>query len=402
MKLILQFGGKHAMKRYGLMFVLIAMLILAFAMPVSAEVEPSALYFKDVPQNAWYNAYVYQLASEGIITGYGGNEFRPNNNITRAEFVTMLFRMSKDNIQQYQNYSAFSDCNSHWAKPYINWAYVNGVTNGVDYYNFAPNAKITREQLCTMVMNYAKNRDFYPQKKMSPESFDDDARISTWARGSVFHMQRAGILAGKGDGRFDPKGNATRAECAKILYYYKYKTSEDFIAKELVSDYYIIANEYGSVSDYYLADYTHDGYDDLIVVSPDESGANIDVFSSLGGDIFWVYTDHIGPYAYNDFYYLYEDVNGAYLMHYVHDTGTGMTEQAIDIFYGDYNSTQEYICNSYVIFDIYWDKVPAQYYTDKNTYNAFKPKSTFLFGSEWNEMKYGSQSYQKALGNWGR
>ncbi|MBQ4093152.1 MAG: S-layer homology domain-containing protein [Firmicutes bacterium] len=390
------------MKRYGLMFVLIALLVLAFAMPVSAEVEPSALYFKDVPQGIWYDNFVYQLASEGIINGYGGNEFRPNNNITRAEFVTMLARMGKEDCSSYANLSAFDDSQTHWAKEYINWAYVNGVVNGMGNGNFAPDAKITREQLCTMMMNYARYSDYYPKKVKSPISFDDDAHISPWARGSVFHMQRADILAGKGQNNFDPQGYATRAECAKVFYYYKYNTQDDFMARELISDYYLVANYYGTGCNYFLADYTHDGYDDLIVTYRDEyNDWYIDIYSSLGGDIYLVYTDSFGPYALEETYYLYETVNGAYLMHYLCDSATGMTEQGLEIFHGDYNGAQEFMCNDYVIYDIYWDKVPSQFYTNQNTYKAFKPKSMFLFGSIQNEMRWTSQSYEKALGKWG-
>ena len=394
------------MKRYGLMFVLIAMLVLAFAMPVSADVEPSALYFKDVPQNAWYVEFVYDLANDGVISGYEDGTYRPNNNISRAEIATILARMSGEDTKSYDGLNTFTDCSSsHWADEFVNWAAAKGIVHGVGNGKFDPNAPITREALCTMVMRYAKYTSFYPVKNGSSANFADDANISNWARDSVYHMQQAGIIHGKGGNRFEPQSNATRAECAKIFDVFR-KCNNDLTSKFLIEDFDWCRDYFGSVSSYYLADYTHDGYEDLIIVEPLDYGAAIYVYSSLGGDLFCVYKDEVYPIAYDESYYLYFDYKGAYLMHYTLDTATGMTVQEVALFHGNWNG--EKIYDYYGASEFYSDGsaydngIPQSYYNDQNQYNTYKSKSTLLFRCDDQTMIYNGQSYEKAVSNWGK
>lgn len=393
------------MKRYGLMFVLIAMLVLVFAMPVAAETEPSAIYFKDVPQNKWYTSYVYSVANEGLMVGCGNDEFCPDRDITRAEIVMMLARLSGENYEVYQNREIFSDCKTHWSKSAINWAATKGVVNGIGGNKFAPNDPITREQLCTMMLNFAKYENYYPKKTVSPIAFTDNDQISSWAKESVYHMQRAGVIAGRGNGKFDPKGHATRAECAKVFHCYKHKTQDDYMAKESVYDYKIIADQYPSY-DYYIADFTHDGYDDLFVVVPGEYDARLHVFTSLGGNLDEIMAIETYNVAWKEYFYIYQDYNGAHLLYYDNDAATGMRTQTVALFYGTNTFNQVmYLKNNTVEF--YFDGspldtgIPQAYYDDMNFFNRYQAKSTFLFGCDDQTMVYDHQTYQEAMEKWG-
>ncbi|MBR5329212.1 MAG: S-layer homology domain-containing protein [Firmicutes bacterium] len=393
------------MKRFGFLFVLIALLVLVFAMPVTAQTEASAIYFKDVPSGAWYYDYVYSLVDAGVISGYEDGTFRPDNNISRAEIATILARMSGDNYKLYVNDNHFTDCRDHWARAYINWAYSNGIVNGVGNGKFDPNAPITREALCTMVMRYAKYTSFYPVKNGSPVNFADDNDISSWARDSVYHMQQAGIINGKGNGDFEPQSKATRGECAKIFDVFR-KCNNDLTSKFLIEDFDWCHNYFGSVSSYYLADYTHDGYEDLIIVEPLDYGAAIYVYSSLGGDLICVYQDEVYPIAYDESYYLYFDASGAYLMHYTLDTATGMTIQEVSLFHGNWNGDKIYDYYGATEFFIdgspYDTGVPQKFYMDQRAYSEYKAKSTLLFRCDDQTMIYNGQSYEDAVSNWGK
>lgn len=393
------------MKRFGFIFTIAAMLVMAFAGPVSADVDISATYFKDVPNSAWYYDYVYELVDRGVIAGYEDSTFRPNKNITRAEIAKIIACITDENTKIYDGYSEFSDCRGHWADEYINWAAEKGIVNGVGSDKFDPDAPITREALCTMVMRYAKYEAFYPQKIVEPAGFSDDNNISSWARDSVYHMQQAGIINGKGNNLFDPQGKATRAECAKIFCVYL-SCNNDFNAQLVIDDLNWLHHYYGSVCSYFLADYTHDGYEDLIVIEPISYGAAIYVYTGLGGEVACIYHDEVYPIAENESYYLYQNAYGAYLIRYLHDSATGQTEQGFYMFCGDNIGTTTYIYDNYVSYYMdgsYLDiGVPRTYYTDKSLFSSYKNKSTFLFGSIWQEMSYNSHSFEKAVGNWGK
>ena len=120
------------MKRFGLLFIMIAVLMLAFAIPVSAEAELSGLEFNDVPENAWYCDYVYDLASMAIINGYDDGTFKPDKYITRAEAMTLVNRVlnrrthAEDMLDEMVKWPD----NATWA-----WYYeaVQEATNGHEY-----------------------------------------------------------------------------------------------------------------------------------------------------------------------------------------------------------------------------------------------------------------------------
>ena len=88
---------------------------------------------------------------------------------------------------------------------------------GVTATTFAPDTNINREQMAVIMANYAKKLGYDLPKTLQAVTFADNAQISSWAKDAVKAMQQAGILAGKANNRFDPKGTATRAEVATVL-----------------------------------------------------------------------------------------------------------------------------------------------------------------------------------------
>jgi len=176
-----------------------------------------AVSFSDVSDSAWYADYVSFLAARGIIGGTGGGQFSPEFSITRAEFVTILSRMSDDDLNSYTT-SAFSDvAASDWYFAAVQWAYENGVASGYDG-KFNPNATITRQDIAVMLARYAEKVASHTLPKTnSAVTFTDSAKISAYASGAVTAMQQAGIVSGNSDGSFAPTANATRAQAAKMI-----------------------------------------------------------------------------------------------------------------------------------------------------------------------------------------
>ncbi len=168
--------------------------------------------------NHWANEPIKYLADRGIINGMNENEFKPNNNITRAEFVTILAKLDNINTNTYKAEN-FTDVDANaWFNPYVDWAYKNGITSGATSNTFAPNENITREQMAVMIERFASYKGFSLDSNKEPIVFKDSDNISSFAMSSVDKVQQAGIINGRTDGSFAPKDNATRGESAQMIY----------------------------------------------------------------------------------------------------------------------------------------------------------------------------------------
>jgi len=172
--------------------------------------------FTDV--SGWYKDYVSYLAARKIISGTDSETFSPDDSITRAQFVTILARMSCDDLSGYAA-SSFSDVTTtDWYFAAVQWAYKNGVASGSDG-KFAPGANITREQMAVMLYNYAKyaGSDVSNVEGTSVREFSDYDSISSWALEPIQWSINNSIISGSGDGNFAPIANTTRAQAAKMI-----------------------------------------------------------------------------------------------------------------------------------------------------------------------------------------
>ena len=182
--------------------------------------NPSYTTFVDVPSYRWSAQYINKLASLGVINGTGGGYFEPTLYVTREEFVKMLAGVARANVSSYTT-SYFPDVSPYrWSAPYIAWAVNHGVTAGTDGGMFAPEMKITREEMAAMIYRYTQSAGKTLPNKNVPVAFADSYNIDSWAVTAVSVMQQAGIIDGNvvnGRYTFDPKVPATREECAKML-----------------------------------------------------------------------------------------------------------------------------------------------------------------------------------------
>lgn len=157
----------------------------------------------------WAEANIKILINASAIAGYPDNSFKPDNNITRAEFATVLVKAFK---LQPQNGKVFADTANHWAKEYIATANANKIINGYSDTLFGPDDFITREQMAVMIINAAKLSSTNAGK-----TFADNALISDWARDAVDKASGNGIISGYSDNTFKPHANATRAEAVTVI-----------------------------------------------------------------------------------------------------------------------------------------------------------------------------------------
>ena len=172
--------------------------------------------FTDI-HNHWAADNILFAASRGLLSGTSDTTFSPGTGMTRGMFVTALGRLAGINPDSYQT-GKFTDVKADaYYAPYVNWAAQNGIMEGATATTFAPDTNINREQMAVIMANYAKKLGYDLPKTLRAVTFADNAQISSWAKDAVKAMQQAGILAGKANNRFDPKGTATRAEVATVL-----------------------------------------------------------------------------------------------------------------------------------------------------------------------------------------
>lgn len=175
--------------------------------------------FEDVGLNDWFvkNGAIDTVVWFGLFAGTSENTFSPNMPMTRAMFVTVLGRLEGVAVD-HDVTTRFTDVKKGtWYTGYVAWAVENGIVHGMDYYTFAPNAPITREQICKMVIAFCDQSQITLDEVAAEKTFADEKAISGWAKPYVKACQKAGIITGREDNRFDPKGKATRAEVATIM-----------------------------------------------------------------------------------------------------------------------------------------------------------------------------------------
>ena len=172
---------------------------------------PSSV-FVDLQQNAWYHQAVDFVLENGLMNGYNSTEFAPNNNISRAQLAQILY--NKEGRPAINNNSVFTDVpENEWYADAVNWAASKGIVNGYGNGIFAPNDNITREQLAVMLWQYAQKPN-YNNKELS---FHDVEQISDYASDALYWAVENGILNGYEDSTLRPNGLATRAQAAQML-----------------------------------------------------------------------------------------------------------------------------------------------------------------------------------------
>ena len=165
----------------------------------------------------WAADNILFAASRGLLSGTSDTTFSPDTGMTRGMFMTALGRLAGINPDSYQT-GKFTDVKADaYYAPYVNWAAQTGIVEGVTATTFAPDTNINREQMAVIMKNYATKLGYDLPQTLKAVTFADNTQISSWAKDAVKSMQQAGILAGKNENKFDPKGTATRAEVATVL-----------------------------------------------------------------------------------------------------------------------------------------------------------------------------------------
>ncbi len=201
------------MKKF-LTFILAA--FIAVASFLSFFVMGDALPFGDIDENAWYYSSVCDVYEREIFNGITKESFAPNDNLTRAMFVTALARVEGIDATLY-NWKVLGDVSpSDWYGPYVAWAYDKAITQSMGNDDFRPNYQVTREQIATFIVRYLKNCT-ETELKTSEINYNDKDKISDFAKEPVAVCFAMGLMKGDENGNFDPLSPITRAQAAAVI-----------------------------------------------------------------------------------------------------------------------------------------------------------------------------------------
>ena len=174
--------------------------------------------FEDLDCTKWYHEGVDFVLERSIMKGVADKQFKPNGKVTRAQMVTMLYRMAGSPEVKSEN--PFTDVkDGKWYTDAILWAAESGITDGVTKTLFAPEEFVTREQMVTFLYRYAKLNGKDVSAAADLSEFADAGNVHTFAKESMAWAVAEGLVEGA-DGRLYPVNTTTRAQAATVLMRY--------------------------------------------------------------------------------------------------------------------------------------------------------------------------------------
>ena len=172
--------------------------------------------FTDVSADAWYAQAVQYVYENGLMDGIENNQFAPEHTTTRAQLVTILYRL--EGQPAVTGESGFTDVEAGtWYTDAVAWAAANGIVNGVSDTRFAPGDEITRQQMAAILYRYAEAKGYDVTASADLSGYSDAETIQEYAQIPMAWACAQGLLQGFEDDTLRPAGNATRAQIATIL-----------------------------------------------------------------------------------------------------------------------------------------------------------------------------------------
>ena len=199
--------------RFRLFAGVLAAIMIILAVPAYASA------FSDVEADRWSADDVAYVVEKGYMNGTGNGNFSPEDTMTRAMIVTVLWR--REGSPKVRFTPEFSDVseNEYYATAVI-WAKINGIVNGTSDTEFSPDANVTREQLAAMFMRYTSFLHYAVTARTDLKGYSDAGQISPYAADAVAWAVRTGLVTGTSATTLSPGDNASREQFAAILRRY--------------------------------------------------------------------------------------------------------------------------------------------------------------------------------------
>ncbi len=176
----------------------------------------------------WAYDAIRFVQDAGIMAG-DGRGFRPDWGMTRAEAVTVLYRLAGE--PEGYPAAAFSDVKrGDWYAAAVAWAVGEDVTAGVSKTRFGADSYVTKEQFYTLFERYLEGSDTIFEELQDVLTLPGDESVSSWAYPAVYRLRAYGFQSIEQTARFAPKSGMTRAEAAEMIAWFlsNAKTPQEF------------------------------------------------------------------------------------------------------------------------------------------------------------------------------
>lgn len=179
---------------------------------------PSASFTDLNPEEYYHEAIDFAL-TQGYMNGMGGNIFSPNTALTRAQIITILYRVSGEPEVTGEN--PFKDVVANtWYTDAVIWAFQEEITTGITEELFAPNSAVTREQMVAFFGRYAEHQSIETESQQELDSYTDADKVSAYAVAYMKWAVETGLIKGITETTLGPAASSTRAQAATVLYRY--------------------------------------------------------------------------------------------------------------------------------------------------------------------------------------
>lgn len=193
--------------------------------------------FTDVPASHWAHDDITYVYDNDLMNGTDGSLFSPESTTTRAQVVTVLYRLAGQPAADWAN--PFWDVPaSAWFHDAVTWAWENDITGGVSSTHFGAGNAVTREQLATFLYRYAQDQGYDTSARADLSGYSDAGLVSSYATEALSWANATGLIIGTTATTLSPKGSATRAQVATILS----RFCQDVIPGGYVSPAHMIRN----------------------------------------------------------------------------------------------------------------------------------------------------------------
>lgn len=180
---------------------------------VQVEEDPCEQY-TDLDANAWYAESVHFALVNGLFVGFGDGTFRPEAALSRAMVATVLYRQAGS--PAVTGTSTFPDLKDDWYADAVAWAQEAKVVIGDDKGLFRPDDDVTREEMVTMLYRFAASQNMDTTTTGDLSSFTDASSVQSYATEPMTWAVGNGIILGMGNNELAPRESATRAQFAAI------------------------------------------------------------------------------------------------------------------------------------------------------------------------------------------
>lgn len=170
----------------------------------------------------WGESFISRAASLGLFQGYADGSFHPDEKVTRAQFVTVLWRLAGKPASGGAAPFADTASLSQEFQDAVAWGYEQRYVNGKSSGSFDPGGELTRQEAMAILFRYSGGESGMETMftNIYDAQFSDSGQTAAWARGAMYWGIYHGLITGTGESTLSPGTDATRAQLAKIMVQY--------------------------------------------------------------------------------------------------------------------------------------------------------------------------------------